>query len=264
MILRDLAQSRELLRNLVLRDLRGRYKRSVLGIVWSLINPLASLIIYAAVFRYIVAATPEPGDPSGLDSFALWLLCGLLPWSFFSVGTSAGLRTVVDNAGLVRKVWFPREVLVFGSLGAQQVTFCIELGLLSVALLIAGNMVLPWLPVLVLVLALLFVFTVGVTLTLAALFVSFRDLSHLWGVVMQAGFYAVPIIYPISLLPDGLDEVVRWNPMTVFVGAIRNLLYDLRMPPWSHLGYLAAWAAAMFVLGAWVFARRAPRFAEDI
>ena len=207
MIFRDLYTSRELLRNLVLRDLRGRYKRSALGILWSLINPLASLLIYATVFRHIIQAPPSPGDPSGLDSFALWLLCGLLPWAFFSMATSSGMRSVVENAGLVRKVWFPREVLVVGAVGALQVTFFIELGLLVVTLLIAGNMVLPWLPVLLLVLAMLFVFTVGITLTLAAAFVSFRDLSHLWGVVIQAGFYAAPVIFPIALLEGKANNI---------------------------------------------------------
>jgi len=266
MIVSELYASRELLRNLVLRDLRGRYKRSALGMLWSLINPLASLLIYATVFRYLLKAAPDAGNPSGLHNFALWLLCGLLPWAFFSMSTSSGMRAIVDNAGLVRKVYFPREVLIIGSIGALQVTFLIEMGLLLVALLIAGNMVLPWIPMLLLIMVFYFVFTVGVTLTLAALYVYFRDLSHLWAVVMQAGFYAVPVIYPLTLLQGHQVpyQIVRFNPISVFVEVIRNVLYDLRMPSWAHLGYAAAWAVAMVLVGLAVFRKLTPRFAEEI
>lgn len=264
MIIRELVAARELLRNLVLRDLRGRFKRSTLGMLWSLINPLASMLIYATVFKYVVKAQPAPGDPSGLENFALWLLCGLLPWAFFSTGTSAGMRAIVDNAGLVRKVYFPRHVLVAGAIGALQVTFLIELALLSVALLIAGNGVLLWLPVLVPILVLLLVFTFGVTLILASLYVYFRDLAHLWTVIVQAGFYAVPVIYPLSLLHGVPLTLVKYNPLTIFVTSIRNVIYDLRMPVGSHWLEMLGWAVVMFVVGAFTFRRLESRFAEEI
>jgi ABC-2 type transport system permease protein len=266
MIVGELYASRELLRNLVLRDLRGRYKRSVLGIVWSLINPLASLLVYATVFRYLLKAQPAPGDPSELNNFALWLMCGLLPWAFFSTATSTALRSVADNAGLVRKVYFPREVLVIGTIGALGVTFGIEMLLLIIALLIGGNMVLPWIPMLLVLMVLLFAFSVGVSLVLAASYVYFRDLSHLWTVAMQVGFYAVPVIYPITLLQDYAVpyNVVRYNPLSVFVSSIRNVLFDLRMPPTTHLLYLLAWTVAMVIIGFGVFRRLAPRFAEEV
>jgi ABC-2 type transport system permease protein len=263
-ILGELVTSRELLRNLVLRDLRGRYKRSALGMLWSLINPLASMAIYATVFKYVVKAQPAPGNPSGLKNFALWLLCGLLPWAFFSISTSAGMRAIVENAGLVRKVWFPRHVLVAGAVGALQVTFLIELGLLAIVLTIAGNAAILWIPVLIPILVLLLIFTLGVTLTLASLYVYFRDLAHLWTVIVQAGFYAVPVIYPLSLLHGVPLTLVRLNPITVFVSAIRNVFYDLRFPPATHWLYMAAWAVAMFVLGTLVFRKAETRFAEEI
>jgi ABC-2 type transport system permease protein len=193
-------------------------------------------------------------------------MCGLLPWAFFSIATSSAMRSVVENAGLVRKVYFPREVLVVATVGALQVTSCIEMLLLLVALLIAGNMVVPWLPMLLVLLVLLFVFTVGISLVLAASFVYFRDLSHLWTVIVQVGFYAVPVIYPLSLLEPYpvAYNVVQYNPMTVFVEAIRNVLFDLRMPPTSHLVYLLAWTVAALAAGLMVFRRLAPRFAEEV
>jgi lipopolysaccharide transport system permease protein len=267
-VLNEIVESRELLRNLVLRDLRGRYKRSVLGILWSLINPLVSLLIFATVFRYIIKATPEPGMPSGLDNFALWLLCGLLPWSFFSTATSSGMRSVVENGGLIRKVWFPREVLVLASTAALQVTFSMEMLILLGALLVAGNMLFPYLPVLLLVLCLLYAFCTGVTFMLAAAFVYFRDLAYLWTVVIQAGFYAVPVIYPAELLKGHANDIpyhiVKANPMSVFVTAIRHCIYDLRLPSLGAMAYLLAWSASMLLLGLAVFRRLSRRFAEEV
>ncbi len=141
--------SRELLGAIVQRELRGRYRRSRLGMLWSLVHPLMSIAVYALVFRYLLKFTPGPGDPSGLDVFAIWVLCGLLPWLFFANTTTMGMRAIVDNQGLVKNVSFDRKTLVFGFVGAQVVTFALELALLLGLLLFAGNMVLPWLPPLV-------------------------------------------------------------------------------------------------------------------
>jgi ABC-type polysaccharide/polyol phosphate export permease len=119
---------------------------------------------------------------------------------------------------------------------------------------------------LLVLMVLLFAFSVGVSLVLAASYVYFRDLSHLWTVAMQVGFYAVPVIYPITLLQDYAVpyNVVRYNPLSVFVSSIRNVLFDLRMPPATHLLYLLAWTVAMVIIGFGVFRRLAPRFAEEV
>ena len=107
--LKEVASSRELIWNLALRELRGRYKRSALGWFWSLLNPLFTMVIYTIVFSRILRATPPPGDPSGLDVFGLYLLCGLLPWNFFSITVTTSMATLVGNGALIKKVYFPRE-----------------------------------------------------------------------------------------------------------------------------------------------------------
>ena len=107
--------SRELLGAIVQRELRGRYRRSRLGMLWSLVHPLMSIAVYALVFRYLLKFTPGPGDPSGLDVFALWVLCGLLPWLFFANTTTMGMRAIVDNQGLVKNVSFDRKRSCSGS-----------------------------------------------------------------------------------------------------------------------------------------------------
>lgn len=263
-----MASSRELLWNLTLRELRGRHKRTALGFGWSLLNPLATMLIFTFVFRYVLKATPPPGDPSGLDVFAVWLLCGVLSWSFFSGGTSTAMGSLLANAGLVQKVYFPRETLVFAAVGALLITHFIELGLLVVVLLIFGNMVIPWLPVLALIVVLLTMFTTGLGLVLAALNVYFRDLGHLWGILILMWFYATPVVYPISLVEERASSLVfdlyQLNPMTNFVGAVRNVAYDLRMPPLGTFANMTVSAVVSMALGLWVFAKLSPRFAEEL
>ena len=268
MPVRDAVARRELLWNLTLRELRGRYKRTALGFGWSLLNPLATMVIFTFVFSYVLKITPPPGDPSGLDVFAVWLLCGLLPWTYFSTAASTSMGSMIAGANLVTKVYFPREQLVFAGIGSLLITHLIEMALLCVVLLILGNMVLPWLPVLLVIIVLLTLFITGISLVLAALNVYFRDLTHLWGIVATAWFYATPVVYPISLVEERnsptLDFIYGLNPMTRFVEATRRVLYDLRMPTAATFGYLVVMAVVTFAVGVWVFGRLSPRFAEEL
>jgi ABC-type polysaccharide/polyol phosphate export permease len=264
MSLAETLTNRELLRNLTLRELRTRYRRSVLGWAWSLINPLATMVIFTIVFSQVFRA-PEPiGEPSGLESFPLYLLCGLLPWSFFSVSVGASMGSLAANSGLVKKVWFPREVLVVSTTFSLVVSLAIELGVLCVALLIAGNMVVPWLVPLAILVALLTTFTIGLALIFSALNVFYRDVGYLWTILAQAWFYLTPIVYPIELAPDWLRSIVSAQPMGGFVVAFHNLLYDLRWPSAARWAHLVVCAAGALALGQWVFARMSPRFAEEL
>jgi len=268
MQVREAIASRELFWNLTLRELRGRYKRTALGFGWSLLNPLATMLIFSFVFAYVLKITPDPGDPSGIDVFAVWLLCGLLPWNFFAVATSTSMGAIVGGANLVKKVHFQREQLVFSAVGALVITFLIEMSLLLVVLLVFGNMVLLWLPVALLLVVLLTAFVAGIGLVLGALNVYFRDLTHLWGIAAMAWFYATPVVYPIRLVEErnsaALDFVYGLNPMTRFVEAMRDVLYDLRMPSLTTFAYLFVVAASSFLFGLWVFSRFSPRFAEEL
>jgi ABC-type polysaccharide/polyol phosphate export permease len=262
--LQELTSSRELLWNLTLRELRGKYRRSTLGWAWSLVNPLATTAIYTFVFGVVFDAQPPVGDPSGLQAYALFLLAGLLPWNFFLMGTVQAMAAVVANGPLVKKVWFQREVLVVSAVLAQAVSFLIELGLLCVVLLIAGNMVLPWIPVMLVLVVLLTLMTVGVALFLASCNVYFRDLTYLWGVIGQLWFFATPIIYSVALMPERLHWLPRINPMYAFVTGFRDVMYDLRFPTaltWLKMGLSVAIALAF---GSWVFSKLSPRFAEEL
>ena len=198
----DVYHSRELLWNLTLRELRTKYRRSFLGWAWSMLNPLSQIIIYGFVFGTLLGGTAPIGVPSGLDNFALWLLCGLLPWNFFSLVTALGLGAISANAGLVRRVAFPREVLVFSNVLHACVQFSIEMSLLFIVLLIAGSPFLIWLPLVVLTSVLLAMFATGIALALSVLAVYFRDVSYLWAILIQVWFFATPIVY-LAVAPRG-------------------------------------------------------------
>jgi lipopolysaccharide transport system permease protein len=264
----DVYRSRELLWNLTLRELRTKYRRSFLGWAWSMLNPLSQIIIYSFVFGTLLGGTAPIGVPSGLDNFALWLLCGLLPWNFFSLVTALGLGAISANSGLVRRVAFPREVLVFSNVLHACVQFSIEMALLLIILLIAGSPFLPWLPLVVLTSVLLAVFATGIAMALSVLAVYFRDVSYLWAILIQVWFFATPIVYSPTLLkeeaPTWVYNILRLNPMTGFVDVYRRLLYDAGAPGWKTMVGLVVMSFASLAIGWAIFHRMSRRLPEEV
>lgn len=264
---------RELTVNLILRDLRSRYKRSTLGWGWSLLNPLATIAIYWIVFGQLLKVVPPTGDPSGLQSFVMFMVCGLLPFRFLSDGLSMGTDSLLSNANLIKKVYFPRELLVASTIGALVVSFVIELGVLSALLLLAGNMILPWIPVALLLVVLSTCFVLGLGFILAPMNVYLRDVKHLVAIALQVLFYSAPIVYPASLVPRHSDvlgmnlplrQIYDLNPLVTMVSLYRDVFYDLRFPDLGDLLYFSVWAVGLLVVGHWVFGRLDRRLAEEV
>lgn len=266
----------ELLSNLTMREVRGKYKRSFLGQAWSLLNPIASLVIYTIVFGFVLRAQPDVGNPSGLNIFALWLACGLLPWAFFNNVVYGGMNAVLGNANLVQKVYFPRWTLVAASTLASLTTFAFELLMLLVAAVLFGSNVWVWIPGVVFFVALLAAFGFGIGMILAVANVYFRDTAQFIGIFMQVWFYATPIVYPINLITTKQAEwdasgrdfpllaVYQLNPMERFTTVLRNLIYDNRWPDWSNVFYCIGAAACSFALGVWIFNKFQGRIAEEL
>ncbi len=265
MSLRAAAAHRNLLYLLSMKELRTRYKKSVLGWAWSLLNPLTQMLIFSVVFLYVFRAVPPIGDPSGIRNFPLYFLSGVLPFNFFSISVAVSISSVQGGSGLIKKVQFPHEHLVFSVVAAQFVTLLIELLVLSVALLIAGNMLLPWIPLLLLVLGLWAMFTTGVALALAAANVFYHDINYLWSILAQLLFYATPIIYsPAAIELAILRNLARYGPTGSFITAIHNIVYDLRVPGTVRLVQLVLLGFGSFMAGAAIFNRLSPRFAEEM
>jgi ABC-2 type transport system permease protein len=265
----ELAQSRELLVNLTLRELRGKYKRSLLGWTWSLLNPLSTLVIYTAVFGVILKVVPPVSPATGLQNFPAFLLCGLLPWNFFSGALNGCMGSLLGNAGLIKKVYFPRELLPFATVLSLDVSFVIEMGVLTIFMLLLGNMVLPWiLPALVLM-VLLTCFAAGLGLVFAVFNVYFRDVQYLVGILLNLWFYLTPIVYPITLVTEHIQHqwivtLYQANPMVGFTEAFRDLFYNLQFPSLGTLAYITVWSIGMLVVGMAVFGRFQTRLAEEL
>ena len=260
----ELLGSRELLVNLTLRELRGKYKRSVLGWTWSLLNPLATMAIFTVVFAYFLDVQAPKGDPSGLHVFALYLLCGLHPCNFLSNWNSGTMGSLLVNSYQIKKVNDPRDNHVEANYPSWVVSFLIELAVLAVVLLGFGNFVVPWLvPVLALV-AIQTTFVVGLGLMFSVLNVYFRDVQHLVGILLQLWFYATPIVYPITYVPEKVRFVYGLNPMVRFVEAYRDCLYDLRMPPLLDWAFLVVVSAVTLAVGWAIFVKLEPKLAEEM
>lgn len=275
--LKEVRDSRELLINLTMREVRGQYKRTVFGQLWSLANPLAQMVIYTFVFGFVLKAHPEPGNPSGLNVFALWLMAGLLPWAFFATVVNSGMGSLVANEGLIQKVYFPRIVLPLSTVGSAAYNWLFEMGVLVVALVIFGSFVWPWLPLLVVVMALLAFFASGIGMALAIANVHFRDTQYFVGIILNFWMFLTPIMYPISLIAVQSEQigpllgtqitlldVYRANPMERFVEVFRNLLYDNRMPELSDLTFILFAAILSFTIGMWIFAKNERGLAEAL
>ena len=260
--------SRELLWNLTLRELRTKYRRSFLGWTWSLLNPLTTVALYGFVFGVLFNAVAPVGENSGLTGFAYFLLCAILPWNFFSMIVNTSMGAIAGNPGLVRRVAFQREVLVFANVGHAIVQFTIELVLLIVVLLIAGSPVLPFIPIVLGMTLLLALFGAGIGLALSALAVYFKDLTYLWGIVMQVWFFLTPIVYAPQVLDDRLPQwaldVLSANAMQHFVAGYRDSLYHARLPELTNVAMMAVAGVVTLTAGWWAFSRLGRRLPEEV
>ncbi len=247
---------RDLLFGLVATELKVKYRGSLLGFLWSLLNPLAMIAIYTLAFQYILKV--------GIEHFSIFLIAGLLPWTFFAGSAMASTTSVMSNAGLVKKVYFPREIIP-----AAVVLFNLIQTLLALAVFLPSLLVLrgdvPWTLVFYpAILALFVLFVTGVALGLSALTVTFRDLRHLTEVVLAMLFWITPIVYSITMVPQQLHVIFTLNPMTPFVSAFQDTAYWGRVPGAATFLTMAGWAVGVFLVGWTIFQRRAPYLAEDL
>jgi len=267
----DIRNYRELLLNLTRRELRSRFRRSFLGWGWSFMQPILMTAVYTLVLGTILKVKPEAGDPSGIDTFAFFLLAGVIPWSLFAGGLGAALGSVSNAGGLITRVWFPRELLPLSAIMAAAFTLTIELSVLMLAVSVFEQvMILHLIPVLLVLVALEVMFTAGIALWLSACNVKFKDVEYLTSVFLLAYFYVTPVLYSVNQIPTSsvFGTSVTWqdvaliNPMARFVMAYRNIFYDVRLPGPETMLWLAGWSILVCFLGLRFFARRADYFAE--
>lgn len=271
--LRELWAYRELIADLVVRDLRVRYKGSVLGYLWTQLAPLMMMTVFTFVFTTMM--------PSGIALFPIFLIVGLLPWNYCSEAITSGTRSVLDNANLIKKVFFPREILPLVSVFSSLLNYLLSLPMMFLVLVVIqwftlGTLNISWtflyLPVIIIVETL---FLIGVTLFVSALAVFFRDIVHLVGILIMFWFFLTPVFYSLDSISPVLARVVRWlNPMASMIEFYREILYGravgVGMIPTPGLPALDSGlrvvVTTLLVLAAgyWFFQRMSKQFGEEL
>ncbi|MHB0875533.1 MAG: ABC transporter permease [Anaerolineae bacterium] len=267
--LRELYRYRELVRQLVLRDLKARYKNSVLGFLWSLLNPIGMMIVFTVVFSVLLKQFDRPAYP-------VFLLSAMLPWNFLTGGLTAGTASVLGNSSLIHKVYFPREVLPLSSVLASMVNFLLALIPLLVLVVIFGRPLTVWVLVfLPLILLVQLAFVLGLTLLLSAVNVFYRDTQMILEVLTLAWFFVTPVFWPMEVIENRWVDVFglhlnawvwlnRLNPMASLAAAYRDVLYYGNPVGLDFLARTAVTCLAVLALGYWVFARLSPNFGEEL
>jgi ABC-type polysaccharide/polyol phosphate export permease len=252
--LRAIWRYRDLVRNLVARDFRIKYKGSSLGFAWSLVHPIVLAAVYTFAFRYIIDIR--------IAHFPVFLLSGLLPWTCFASSLAQATGSVADNSALVRKVAFPRIILPVGTVVSQFAQFAVMYLVIVPVAAALGPGATPALLALVPLLLLQLGFTLGLSLLLATAYVYFRDTRHLVDVVLQIWFWLTPVVYAVTLVPESLRRLVWLNPMASFVTAYQRIVVDGAWPGPALVAVLLVVTAAALLAGVGVFARHQRRFAE--
>lgn len=257
-----LFRHRSLIRTLVVRELKARYRGSVLGFFWSFLNPLLLLLVYSFVFTTVI----DRGDLAGLEPYAVFLFCGLLPWTWFSSSLNESAGTLIVNANLIKKVVFPVETLPVATVLSNLCHFLFGLPILFGFLayheipLRAADLI--WFPAVV---AVQLCLTLGLAMLLAALTVHFRDVRDLLANGLTLWFFASPILYEMSAVPPDVRAVMTLNPFAHLAISYQEILFH--EGPFGHRKQLlavAAGSAGLFVLGYWFFDRLRDSFAEEV
>lgn len=255
--LNEIYAYRTMIISLVRKELRGRYKGSVLGFFWTFLNPLLQLVVYSLVFSVIVRVDVE--------KYYLFLFVALIPWLFFSSGLTAGAGVVISNKDLVKKIYFPREVLPISHVITNFINMLLSFIVVFVVIIFSGigiNFVaLLFLP---LIFIIEFLLVLGITFLTSSLTVYLRDLEHIMTIGNMAWMYLTPILYSISMVPDRFASILMLNPMTSIVLAYRDILYYGRIPQFSTLIGAVLMGFIVLIIGYYTFSKLQRNFAEEL
>lgn len=255
--IKELYAYRQMIVSLVKKDLRGRYKGSILGFLWTFINPLFQLAVYTVVFSFILK--------SNIDKYYLYLFVALIPWIFFSASITGGAASVVSQKDLVKKIYFPRQVIPIAYVTSCFVNMLLCFVVIFAVVILAGIRLHP-LGVLCLpaVMAVEYLLALGMALLTSAVTVYFKDLEHILGILAMAWMYLTPIMYDKSIVPEEFLPLFELNPMTHVIGCYRAVLYEGTIPELHSLLSSVVLGVVFLVLGWIVFDRLQRHFAEEL
>lgn len=255
--IKELYAYRQMIFSLVRKDLRGRYKGSVLGFLWTFINPLLQLIVYTMVFSFILK--------TNIERYYLYLFVALIPWIFFSSSITGGAASIVAQKDLVKKIYFPRQVIPISYVTSCFVNMLLCFIVIFAVIIASGAGINPvallCLPVIMIV---EYILALGMAMLTSAVTVYFRDLEHILGIVSMAWMYMTPIMYDKAIVPERLMPVFNLNPMTHIIDCYRAVLYYKSVPELSSLISSFALGVLFLVLGYFVFLKLQKHFAEEL
>jgi ABC-2 type transport system permease protein len=254
---RELWDYREMIFSLTRRDIKSRYKGSVLGFFWMFLNPLLQLCVYTIVFSTIMRA--------GIEKFYLFMFVALVPWLFFGECLTSGSRVIFSQQDMVKKIYFPRDVLPISFTLSQFVNMLLSFIVIFVVVFFSGISIDPvallYLP---LIMIIEFVLGLGVVYITSALAVYFRDLQYIMGIVSMAWMYLTPVIYSVDMVPEKYIRLFYLNPMTSIVVAYRDILYYGRSPQLSTLANAVVMGVGILLIGRFVFSKLQRHFVEEL
>ena len=251
-----IAHFRDLLRVLVVRDLKVRYKRSVLGMLWTLVNPLSQLLVFHFVFVRVFKVE--------IVNFSTFLFIGIVAWSWFSSSLLQATTAIVDNPGLIRRPGFPAAILPAVTISSHLVHFLMTLPILFFLMRLNGLEVTAALVILPLLTLLQFVLTLGMAYALASFHVFFRDTQYLLSIALHLGFFLTPIFYSVEAMPPRMQMFYRLNPMFHLIESYRSILMRGQAPTLDSLLTLVGFATVLLLVGSSIFAKSCRGFAEEL
>jgi lipopolysaccharide transport system permease protein len=249
-----LIEYKELIRNLVVRDLKVRYKRSILGILWALLEPLLLMILFTVVFSILLRIQ--------IENYPVFVLCGILPWTFFSTALNYSTGSIAESATLIKKIYFPREIIPLTVIISRLVNFVLSLGLLFIFLIVFKIKFTYYLAYLPLILIIQLIFILGLSLFFSSLNTFYHDMGFILQFILFGWFYITPIFYPVTMVPERYLSLYLLNPMATIVHAYRNIFFYGNPPDFVYLLISLVISIICFLMGAYVFRRLELRFAE--
>ncbi|MFX3632174.1 MAG: ABC transporter permease [Candidatus Pristimantibacillus sp.] len=254
--LKEIYNYRQMLESLVLTDLRTRYKGSFLGFFWTLLNPLLMLLVYSIVFKYVVRIE--------MENYTAYLFIGLISWFLFSQAVTSAAGVVVRNAGLVKKIYFPKEILPLSVVIGGAINYLFSL-IILLPILFINKISIGWpLITIPLILIVHIIFTLALTLLISGFNVYFRDLEHIMGVIVMAWFYLTPIVFTSSMIPQEIAFIFDYNPLKVIIDSFHNVFFYNQYPDFVGLSIVAVFSIVLLSFSFYVFGKLSRNFAEEI
>lgn len=254
--LKNLYNYRELLKTNVKKEIRGKYKNSFLGVLWSFLNPLLQIAVYAIVFPLILRNTQE--------NYVIFLCCGLIPWTFFATSITRAAFTMVENGNILKKVYFPREILPISVVTSETVNFLISTIIIICFVVFGGLGISKYVIFYPIVLIAQYLLILSIAFIVSSISVYIRDLQHLIGVALQLLFYAAPIVYAPESIPAEFKWVLDYNPMTYIINGYRDIFYNQHMPDIFALSILIVISLLLCIIGYLIFNKLQKGFAEQL